>query len=1039
MATRVTPDPQLSLINETDRIRRLRRRAGKREGLSNYIGLRRSSALSDVDSPVASLNNILDKISLIEDAGERNLYGRPYNALDWNVTKDFISQDIDKSFLSQLNNTSVGGGVLGSTVSTTPRIRIQDRISLLNSFYGEGSFPGLHSGPSAQFYRNPGSDIIGRIKFTISGSTVTVTEIKAPDGLTNLTTSDILNGSEKVVLDLDNYETPDGVIASLTGANLSLLLESPSSWSALGLSTSTGLESIKEVVGESVFGNLKFKISRLVSKLNPPDWFTESPSDPVASDDNNPATSSKVLVSRRGGISPLVERGYWFTREYVETRWTNAERTLVGKNNVTQDSNMRWREPPLPLRGEEFNWGVRWDGYLRLTPGTYAFLVQTNVSVRIDMDVDGWTDVFNTQTAAQENEDTYISAQSFSTGDLDDKYKYFTGDNLATDWVAYVPVTVRMFHGGPDKSQPELVIPAEPNLFIKTTSITSARSWYSEDFEVSLAGTDGDWTLSGADVTSLKAILEDTAASAQYLLISKDGQFFDTPEEIALSISGSDVVSDTTGLTSGNYVLSVLPVRGSGFGANLEALWRGRIASPSVTSSTYTDLTDSGYTPDFLRIPFDERPPWWKISDGSPFNRGDDPTTTNTLLDGFVRNTFKPVLESDVDGVGLYGDGADPVTYSSRPNIILGEVRYSEEDPLGSNYISIRLEPNSLGQGGLLIVDSLPSNNSTFDDSILLGANDLGGTPNHLTGSSGKPVARIAQLHLAEDDTEVETYNKYFLHADLTVLSEDDDPEVYGFPAFSSSQWLSPITILAVRVADNEEFDTNVKSFVDILVLSVERLEVDGYNVLAFSTSLESILDEGTEVSQFNGKYVEYYTESSVDYPYQKVDTGASLSFADVLKITYDGSDNLVPAESEIPRPPSDRVTPWGFDRPEFGSGLCYPPYATVNTLLADTAVSDEDLYTAPTGNYDVIWGDITKPQLGGKVLRVLEKLEFSGDPGAVEVVSPPVNLTAKSYTHRVKVNFPLDSSAYDEDALEFIGNGETVKDSYYLYINLDS
>lgn len=1039
MATRVTRDPQLSLINETDRIRRLRKSAGKREGLSNYVGLKRSLALSDVDNPGAALSNILDKISLITDAGERNLYGRPYNALDWNVTRDFVSRDINKSFLSQLNNTSVGGGILGSTVSTTPRIRIQDRISLLNSFYGEGSFPGLHSGPSAQFYRDPGAIIVGYIKFTLSESTVSVTEIKAPDGLTNITASSILNGRSKVVLDLDSYETPAGVIASLTGTNLSLLLESPNTWSALNNSTVQGLQSIKTVVEESVFGNLKFRISNLVSKLNPPAWFTESPSDPVASDDNDPATSSKVLVSRRGEIFPLVERGYWFTRAYEETRWTNAERALVGANNVTQDSNMRWQTPPLPLQGEEFNWGIRWDGYLRVTPGTYAFLIQTNVSIRIDMDVDGWTDVFNTQTAAQENSDTYISAQSFNTGNLDNKYKYFFGSNLATDWVAYVPITIRMFHGGPDKSQADLVIPAEPNLFIKTTSISSSRSWYSRNFNISLSGTDGNWTLSGPEISTLKAIREDAAASVQYVLISKDDQFFETPVTIALSISSDNVVSNTTGLTAGNYVLSVLPTRGSGFNANLDALWRGRIASPSLTSETYLDLTDSGYIPDLLRIPFDERPPWWKISDGSPFNRGDEPTSTNTLLDGFVRNTFKSVLKSNVEGVGLYGNGADPATYSSRPNIILGEARYSEDDPLGSNYIGIRLEPNSLGQGGLLIVDSLPSNNSTFADSILLGANDLGGSPNHLTGSSGKPVARIVQLHLAEDDTETETYNKYFLHADLTSLSEDDDPEVYGFPEFSSTSWLSPITISAVRVADDEEFSTNVEPFVDILVLSVEKLEVDGYDVLAFSTTLQSILDGGDELSQFNGKYVEYYTEAGAGYPYQRVDNGSSLSFSDVLKISYNESDDLIPESSEIPRPPSDRVTPWGFDKPEFSSGLCYPPYATVNTLLSDTAVSDEDLYTAPAGNYDVIWGDITKPQLGGKVLRVLEKLEFSGDQEAVEVISTPVNLTSQSYTHRMKIDFPLDSLEYDEDALEFIGNGEKVKNSYFLYIDLNS
>jgi len=1041
MATKVTKSSQLPSLNQDEVIRVLRRRAGKREGVSNFIGLKRSSALADVENPSDALNNVLDKISLVLDAGERNIYKRPYNSSDWRVTRDFVEKDINREFLSQLQGASIGGGILGSTVLTTPRIRIQDRISLLNSFYGEGSLPGLHSGPNAQFYRSPGSQVIGSVKFTIDvDNNIDLTELKAPDGSTNITESDVLDGGERVVLDIDSYQTPGGVLSSLSGTNTTLILDSPNSWS-VNQSSGRKLNSIKGIVGELVFGQLKFKISRQYSLLNPPLWFTESPDDsgtniPGSGDDNDPETSSKVLVtSSSGDIIPYVEKGYWFTRAYVENRWTSRERTLVGDNSITQDSNMRWQTTPSPLKGEEYNWGIRWEGYLRITPGIYALQVQTNVSIKIDMDLGGWTNVFDTSTAAQESEDTYISGQSFDTDSLDSKYKYFFGDNLSTDWVAYVPIVIRMFNGGPDKAFPGLSLVSEPNLFIKTTKISQNRNWYRETFNVTLSGTDGNWVLTGPKISDLKSIREDSLSSISYSLISKDGQFFPSPVSISLSVSGGNLISNTTGLQAGNYELLVSPVRGPGFDSNLQALWKGRIASPSPSSKLYTDLTDSGYTPDQLRVPFDFRPPWWKFFDGSPYNRSDSPDVENTPLDGFIRNTFKSTLKSDVDGLGLYGNGLEPPTYSQRPNIILGESRYSLDSPKGSSYIGIKLTSNSLGEGGLFLIDSLPINNSVFNDSLLLGANDLGGSPNHLTIAGGKQTPHKAIFTLQDDDTDPDTYNKYFLFDGTPT--QDDDPEDYGLPAFSSPVWDSPITIQAVRVADDIDFTDNVRPFVDVFVMGVEKILVSGYNVLAFTTTLSSILDEGEERNLFDGKYIEFYTESDLDYSYQRVDSGSSLSFSDVLKLTYDESDDIIPLESEIPRPPSSRVTPWGFDLAETSSGICYPPYATVNELLSDTAVSDEDLYDSPVGNYDVIWGDATKADLGSNNLTITEKLEFSGDSSCIETISTPVTLSANAYSHRIKIDFPVDETSVPEDATEYIGNKEKVKDFYFLYVSL--
>ena len=1048
MATRVSQEAGLSNLSQQLLIKKLRSKAGKREGLSNFIGLQRSLALADVEDPGKSLNNVLDKVSLL-DSAERNLYGGPYNALDWNVTKEFANEGINREFLRRLSGASIGGGSLGSTVSTTPRIRIEDRVSLLNSFYGEGSFPGLHSGPDAQFYRGLSPQEIGLIRFTFNESTgvVTVLELRNIDDSDDLTPAEILSDSGLVVLELSEYLRPqsqDPIF--LTGVEVSLRLESPGTWSVQPGNATSNLLSIRDIVGSSEFGQLRFKLTRPYSVFNPPLWYTESPQDSSESvsgsaDDNNPFTSSKVLEFVNGEILPRVQKGYWFSRAYVETRWSNAERSLIGQNNVTEDSNLRWQEPPSQLRGETFNWGIRWDGYLRITPGIYAFEIQTNVSVRIDMDIDGWTDVFNTSTAAEVSENFYISSQTFDTDSLDNKYKFFTGDDPATDWVGYAPISIRLFYGGPDRSLPEFVVPEEPNMFIKTTSLSAPRTWYSDQFSVTLSGTDGDWDVTGTRISDIISIIQDSSASVTYRLTAKGNDIFAAPVVIVLTTNGTTISSSTTGLESGIYTLAISPVPGAGFDANKEALWKARVASPSPTYRIYDDLTESGYVPDVQRIAFDPRAQWWKTSEGNPFNRGESPSSSNTPLDGFITNEFKDILKSDAPGVGLYGDGETPPTFSSVPNLILGESVYEESQPLGTNYIGIELNPNSLGEGGQLILNALPVNNSVYNDSTLLGENDLGGNPNHLTVAAGKPTARVIRLYLWDNETQpsASEYNKYFTVPDLLDVSASDDPEIYGFPPFSSNDWISPIDITAVRVADDDEMSVEVKNFVAPLNIGVEKVTVGSFDLIAFTVTLGSLLDGGSEVSLFSSKYIEYFTESDVDFQYERVDTGESLSFSNVLKLTYDGSDNLDFLSSEVPKPASERVTPWGYDKPEFSSGICYPPYATGNPLLEETAIEDSDLYSSPIGNYDVFWGNPLSTNLGDKSLTVSEKIEFSGDYAAIEELSSPTPVPSSSYSHRLKIEVPLEQGTVPEDALEYVGNGEKVKDFYYAYVLLDS
>jgi hypothetical protein len=698
---------------------------------------------------------------------------------------------------------------------------------------------------------------------------------------------------------------------------------------------------------------------------------------------------------------------------------------------------MRWFNTPSPLRGEVYNWGVRWEGYLRITPGTYGFEIQTNVNIRIDAKIvsgSAWTTVFDTRTAAKESETMYVSSSTFGTGSVESQYKYFTGTGV-DDWIAYVPVTIRMFHGGPDKADLERIVPNEPDLFVKTTSVTSPLNFYKREYTITLSGTDGSWSVASGDLGDIISILQDSNASVTYSLIAQDDEVFVTPVPIALTTDGTTVSSDTTGLSALSYTLSILPNRTSQFNNNLTALWKGRISSPSVNHRTYADMVDTSFTPDLQKVPFDLRPEWWRVSEGHPYDVDLAPSVDNTPLDGFLRNSFKSVLRSDATGVGLYGNGSG--TFSSKPNIILGEARYGSGDDLGSNYAGIRLSPNRLGEGGRLIVNALPVNNAMFSgEPTRLGGNDLGGSPNDQTASAANLTPVTALLHLWSNPTQpsVSTFNKYYTVSDLLTVSDDDDPETYGLPPFSDPGWLSPITVVAVRLADDSGYTTNVRNFVAPLTLSVEKITVSGFDLLAFSTTLSSILTGGSEASLFSSKYIQFYTENDLAFQYANVDTGEGVSFADVLKLTYAGSVfNSV--ESEIPKPPSDRVTPFGFDDPEYSNDLCYPPYAIGNPLLESIAVDDTALYASPVGNYDVFWGDSTKPGLDEKFLELTEKLEFSG-LSAVEVVTGKT-VSASSYTHRMKIDMNLPD-IYDEDVLEHLGNGEKVKDSYYVYVNLN-
>lgn len=1178
MATKVSGDFGLS---GQSLIEGLKRRTAKREGLSTYVGLKRSSALADLENPSEGLDNILRKISF-SDSAEEALYGSSYNSQDWFVTKDFIDEGIDRSFLSRL----AGAGTSGS--SAIYRVRIQDRISLLNSFYGEGSFAGLHSGPDARFYKAPRTKEIGFIKFTFNQITgdVTVVELKKPDG-TTLTSAEITGSESVVVLDVTDYTLASGQKIGLSGLGVALKLEG-SAWNVFGQSSIENLKGIDEATKQgdnSVFSTLTFRLVRPYSFIHRPKWFTESPnqaSDSIAgsSDDLEPSTSSMVLENNFGEFSPLKQRGYWYSKAYVETRWTASGIVLTSEDrnsegSIIQDSNMRWQQPPSLLSSQNYNWGIRWDGYLRLLPGKYAFEVWTNVDVKIDMAInaDGsWENIFSSGNRLQTGNQRYISPVTFSIDQIQSKYKSVYGENSKIDWDSYIPISIRLYHGGPDKAEEEFTPEQEPNLFIKTlsseelyevvlsgsngnwtlsenvpvnqepyvidrlirllqsgdtdlyyeitdvpfgpapitlstdgTTVTGTtdntefevnpgtrnlrvtfvdQKFYSEEHSIEVTSISTDpviWQISGLTISGIISKLQDPFTSASYTLTSYEGDILPTAIKLNLETDGTIVTSDTPDtLDTGNYTLTVSP---SPKANTFTALWKGRIQPPSPTYRTYSDLLNvnvSGeYYSDIKKVPFDIRPDWWKVTEGHPFDYTQSPTNLNNPIDGVLKNEFKKELKSDAEGVGLYGNGSG--VYSEIPNIIIGESRFTDSDELGSNYGGLRLVPNLLGEGGKVTIKSLPYNNALFNDSFLLGPNDLGGGTNHLTAASGNFTVSTIKLHLSNVDVPDTSsyYNKYYsilvcqalpasgspgiiyfsVSADKFYTWDGsgfvektdvigDDPTAYGYEPFSNSAWSSPTSAFVVETSAQSDFSAS-DPLVAPLTMTVEKVTIKGSNFLQFSTNQRSLIrpllsSPGDDTGKFNGRFIRFYSEKNGVFLFSRVDTGESLSFSDVLKLTY-VSGELDTSNSEIPKPISDRVIPLGFDKPEFSTGLCYPPYFINNPSLSAIAIDDTSLYdlSTPKGNYDVFWGDPNLANLGGKVLELTEKLEFQNvgeNPGesAIEEISQanPVTISYNDYTNRMKIDIPVQGE-YDEDMLEHIGNEEKVKESYYAYIKL--
>lgn len=1247
MATRIDKTVYNQELNSYNLVSYLRRRAGRKSNKINYVGAVRNNALSDLTDRGEALSNVLEYLTRVTDAGEIALYGK-YSPDDFNLTKEFIENEITTSFLLPLKDVSVADE--GAEISVNPRLRIEDRLKSVDGLAGRGSFDNLHKGPTAIFYKvKPGNfEDIGTITFA-GGFNNTSGSISNP----TITTSSgvTLPTSGKYAYLLTEYANPNNNTDTLTlaGSGVYVLANfdvSPAEWTLGDVFSIRKMKSL-QVSFSTNFNNIAFKIEREWSLLNIPRWYTALPSDTPTNaggpDDVNPDTSYAILDYERGLSKLYIEDEYYSSGNYVTYRVPDDQRSDYSGNNIVKDSNMRFDKPPRVLLDNETNWGVRWDGYLRLdkpdNARKYIFELQTNVALRIDLVTGGtnttptWTEVINTADSTKSTSflsdgdqgefgQKYFPKTSFTVDNLPDKFAYYTAIGGTTS-KRYVPISIRMWHGGTDRANLDIAQATQPNIFIKSgyteENATTQDKFYSQESQVTITndGTNCTITVPTTGGSLINESVTEATSKTRYDLIAYydsitapgyeystitagagfteglyEGIQFEYVKDSGAGVAPTKLPSFTVTVASGgsissielssegegisenseftykgnllgnngnstdpvvryvfnsainktveipidpvqrvylqhattqgdsgtalraysdsnfttaatlpqgdkNYKLRLIPNRDD-YAASLNSewndalLWSARIVGPKRGYNGYADLlnvSSTTYEPSIFKLSFDEKPDYWKAREGKRYLYYDNDATVaitkdNDPIDGWESNFFKSSFESNAYQIGLYGNGVGTNNvYTTRKNLILGEAKFETADKNSSNYIGIRLTTNDLGEGGLFKFTGLPINNALLDytgqtenKNKILDQNDLGGNPHHETiVGTALPTPEIIQFHwkggLTLDPATNPLVEKFFLHSDLATVTASDNPTTNAngnYPPFSDPAWNSQIGAFAVSRSTASDGTTNEQGFAAPLVLSVERVKFNfstnefppdqdsdlGANeiwLLAFSTGTTGAnadaptgRSDTTDTSGgLGGEYIKFYKEEDLAFQFKKVDNGKSISFSDVLKITYDGNNAVDSSNSEIPKPDSSRKTPFGDDdRANYTSGLCYPPYSTVETALKPTIADDATLYSAAATDYNVFWGDPTKSALGGNKLHVTERVEFSyplseAEEDVVEDYTPSATtqLNAADYTHRYQVSFPL-AAGIDIDATEHIGNLEKVKNAYFLYVN---
>jgi len=194
-------------------------------------------------------------------------------------------------------------------------------------------------------------------------------------------------------------------------------------------------------------------------------------------------------------------------------------------------------------------------------------------------------------------------------------------------------------------------------------------------------------------------------------------------------------------------------------------------------------------------------------------------------------------------------------------------------------------------------------------------------------------------------------------------------------------------------------------------------------------------------------------------YLYLRADGGSGLNFSETLYVNSSGSPTEsapFSSDTELPAPPADIVTPFGYDNSSGASdpglgGLCYPPYSIQNVGLQSLARSDSTLYSAAAGSFDVWWGSRIGSQadMSQRYLYVTDKLMFDFATSERTSLLSQLSSTEKptfvgsEYTHKLEVELnvatPVNASTitnaniYNDARVH--SNNKPVKDRYYLFI----
>lgn len=165
MATRIDKKVHNLNLDSTNILSYLKKRGGRKSNEIRYTGAVRNNALSDLTDRGEALSNVLNYITRVTDRAELTIYGE-YTTDDFSITKEFIENDITKTFLTPLKDVSVTDE--GSEVDIFPRIRIEDRLRDIDGLTGRGQLNNLHQGATAIFYSIPPNkkEPVGTLRLT---------------------------------------------------------------------------------------------------------------------------------------------------------------------------------------------------------------------------------------------------------------------------------------------------------------------------------------------------------------------------------------------------------------------------------------------------------------------------------------------------------------------------------------------------------------------------------------------------------------------------------------------------------------------------------------------------------------------------------------------------------------------------------------------------------------------------------------------------------------------------------------------------------